>query len=409
MTASRVVIKPGREKPILNRHPWIFSGAIARAENAIDGELVTVVDQRDRFLARGYWNSQSQIQVRIMTWEEEPIDSAWWRGMLGRALDARKAFVDRRHGEGAEAFRLVNAENDFIPGLAVDCYGDWAVLQAQTRYIDRRKGEIAVRLRELFGWTNVYERNDFDSRRREGLPSSTGAILGDPPPETIIIDEGVRFHVDIRRGQKTGHYLDQRWNRSMLQELVALEAGRTGKAARLLNLFSYTGGFAISALRSTPLSVINVDSSRAALELAERNFTLNGFDESHSNRQAEFILADGFDFLRHGVASGERFEFVVVDPPKFAQSKRQAQRAARGYKDLNLNAFKLVKEGGYLMTFSCSGAISRELFQKIVFSALADSGRQAQIIRQLSAAADHPVALTFPEGEYLKGLLLRVF
>ena len=300
---------------------------------------------------------------------------------------------------GDTACRLVNAENDYLPGLVVDRYGDWLVLQALTRAIDAHKGEIAAALLDLTGIANIYERSDAEVRQREGLGVSVGVLRGDEPPATIEISQGgCRYLVDIRQGHKTGFYLDQRDNRLLLRGLAA----DCGSGARLLNLFSYTGGFAIAAGGGG--HAVNVDSARSALELAEANTALNKIPPA----SAEFIQADAFEYLRHCVSEDEHFNMVVLDPPKFAAHKRQVQRAARGYKDLNLNAFRLVKPGGWLMTFSCSAAISRDLFQKIVFGALVDAGRSAQIVRQLGAAGDHPVALTFPEGEYLRGLLLRV-
>ena len=393
MAEGRIWIRRGRDKPIRQRHPWIFSGAIAGAEDAADGDLVTIRDSKDRFLARGYWNSRSQIQARILTWQDEAIDDAWLRRMLARAIDLRAL------PPGDNACRLINAENDYLPGLIVDRYGDWLVLQALTRYIDSRKQTIAALLVDLTGIANIYERSDVEARQREALDIARGILRGEAPPDRLEIAQGgARYFVDITRGHKTGFYLDQRENRGLLRQL----AERCDKDARLLNVFSYTGGFAVAA--GGGLHAVNVDSAYSALELAEANTALNGIDPA----RAEFIQADAFDYLRHCVASGEVFDFVVLDPPKFAARKGQVQRAARGYKDLNLNAFRLVKPGGYLMTFSCSGAISRDLFQKIVFGALTDSGRQAQIVHTLGASADHPVALTFPEGEYLKGLLLRV-
>lgn len=392
MAEGKVWVRKNREKPLRQGHPWLFSGAIARAEAAQDGELVAVYDSRDRFLARGYWNSKSQIQVRILSWRDDAIDSAWWRAMLKQAI-ARRVLP-----AGDTACRLVNAENDYLPGLIVDRYGDWLVLQALTRAIDARKEQIAAALLALTGIPNIYERSDVEVRQREGLGESAGVLRGDEPPATIEIKQaGMRYLVDIRHGHKTGFYLDQRANRRLLRELAA----GCGTGARLLNLFSYTGGFAIAAGCQ---HAVNVDSAYSALQLAEANTALNKIPTA----SAEFIQADVFDYLRHCVGVGERFDMVVLDPPKFAAHRRQIQRAARGYKDLNLNAFRLVKAGGWLMTFSCSGAISRDLFQKIVFGALVDARRRAQVIRQLGAASDHPVALTFPEGEYLKGLLLRV-
>lgn len=406
MTEGKVRIKRGREKPIRNQHPWIYSGAISQAENAIDGELVTVVNHKDRFLARGYWNSQSQIQARIMSWRDEAIDADWWRTALLRAVSLRTTeFVNADNA----AWRLVNAENDFIPGLIIDRYANWYVLQALTRYIDNRKSAIGAALADVIGARNIYERSDVEARKREGLAPAAGLLQGGPLPDYVEINEGARFLVDIKRGQKTGFYLDQRDNRRRLRDLIRQRCEQAGGEVKLLNLFCYTGGFALVAGQFGHLRSVNVDASRRALELAERNFQLNGYDDAQHGESAEFIQADAFDYLRHCVREKELFDFIVLDPPKLAQHKNQTQRAARGYKDLNLNAFKLVAPGGYLLTFSCSGAISRNLFQKIVFGALADCGRQAQVISQLSASADHPVALTFPEGDYLKGLLLRVY
>lgn len=406
MTEGKVRIKRGREKPIRNQHPWIYSGAVSHAENAADGELVTVVDHQDRFLARGYWNSQSQIQARILSWLDEAIDAEWWRLRLSRAVSLRESQLT---DAATSARRLINAENDFLPGLIIDRYADWYVLQALTRFIDNQKSAIVAALAEVTGAQHIYERSDVAARKREGLPPAVGLLRGGPLPEVVEINESVRYLVDLKRGQKTGFYLDQRGNRQLLRELVHRRCKDARDKVRLLNLFSYTGGFALAAAEFGGLHSANVDASRSALELAERNFRLNGYDESRHGESAEFIQADAFDYLHHCVREKAAFDFIVLDPPKLAQHKTQAQRAARGYKYLNLNAFKLVKAGGYLMTFSCSGAISRDLFTKIVFGALADSGRQAQIVRQLSASADHPVALTFPEGEYLKGLLLRVY
>ena len=406
MTDGIVRIKRGREKPIRNRHPWIFSGAISHAENAVDGELVYVVDRNDRFLARGYWNSRSQIQVRIMSWEDEPINDAWWRKKLQRALSLRSEL--NPSGPGS-ASRLVNAENDFLPGLIIDRYADWYVLQALTQFIDKQKEAIVGALADVTGAVNIYERSDTPARQKEGLASIVGLMRGGPLPDLVEIQENSSCLVDIARGQKTGFYLDQRDNRRLLADLVKRHLAKHSGKAKLLNLFSYTGGFALAARCFGALHSVNVDASRKALEMAERNFLHNGYEPAIHGETAEFILADAFDYLRHCAQMNESFDFVVLDPPKFAGSKRQVERAARGYKDLNLNAFKLVKEGGCLMTFSCSGGISRDLFRKIVFGALADSGRGAQVVKPLSAAADHPVSLSFPEGEYLKGLLLRVY
>lgn len=406
MTAS-IVIKQEREKPVRNQHPWIFSGAIdAVRGNPAPGEIVTVLSHKGVFLGRGYWNERSQIQVRVLTWQDEVVNEDWWRRALTRAIDAR-TLENRRQKEQRDpyGYRVVNAESDYLPGLIVDRYGGWLVLQALTLGIDEQKGNIARLLSEIFAQKGipvegVYERSDVDIRKKEGLEQAKGVLLGEEPPKLIPMtrQELVR-QVDVRRGHKTGYYLDQLHNQDLLAGFLDT-VGLLGEA-RLLNLFSYTGGFGLASGGS----VVNVDSSREALELAEETYQLNNVPED----AVEFVQADVFDYLRDIASEGQQFDVVVCDPPKFANSAQQVDKAARGYKDLNLNSFKLIKPGGYLMTFSCSGAVSRDLFQKIVFGALADTGRQAQIVRQLGAGDDHPIALTFPEGEYLKGLLLRVY
>jgi len=406
MSEGVITIRKSREKPIRNQHPWIFSGAIAKAEKAVDGEIVTVVDQNGEFLARGCWNHKSQIQVRILTWQAEAIDEAWWRKMLKRAIYNRGETYYRQDPQAEPyAYRVVNAENDFLPGLIVDRYDDWLVLQALTLYIDQQKHFIAQILAHLLPAKGIYERSDVDVRGKEGLQSETGLLWGEEPPELIKIWDSGYMYVDIRHGHKTGYYLDQRENRHILSDVI----NHYETDCRVLNLFSYTGGFTMAASLMGAVHTIHVDASHEALTLAEKNYQLNNFHKKERGTQSEFVQADVFDYLRDCVESAEQFDIVILDPPKFAHNKRQVDKAARGYKDINLNAFKVVKSGGYLMTFSCSGAISRDLFQKIVFGALADSGRQAQIIKYLGASDDHPVALTFPEGEYLKGLLLRVY
>jgi 23S rRNA (cytosine1962-C5)-methyltransferase len=409
MPNKTIVIKAGREKPIRQQHPWIFSGAIARAENADPGDIVTVVSQDGEFLARGYWNQKSQIQVRILTWRNEEIDDQWWRNKIQRALETRGLdHIAYEQGDNPDAaFRMINAENDYLPGLIVDRYGDWLVLQALTLAIDQRKTMIAELLAAMVTTKGVYERSDVDVREREGLPLVTGVLWGEEPPQLVTIDEApVKINIDIRNGHKTGFYLDQKNNRQLLCNFISEDFT---EERRLLNLFSYTGGFALHALSVGGVHAVNVDSSEDALKLAEQNMTLNGFDQNANRQTYEFVQDDVFDYLRKVAAQGEQYDIVVLDPPKFAHNKRQIEKAARGYKDINLNAFKVIKPGGYLLTFSCSGAIDADLFQKIVFGALADSGRQAQILRHLEPGEDHPVALTFPEGAYLKGLLLRVY
>lgn len=395
MTA-RIVIKADREKPVVNQHPWVFSGAISEIKGSpAPGEIVDVVSSKGRVLGRGYWNETSQIQVRLLTWHDESINDDWWYNTLKRAISVR----------GSGMTRLVNAESDYLPGLVVDRYGDWLVLQTLTLGIDSRKAMLTDMLRDLLQPRGIYERSDVEVRRKEGLQEFKGVLWGEEPPALIEADEfGRTLMIDVRGGHKTGYYLDQADNRRLFLDFAQRESERLGRELAILNLFSYTGSFGLHTL---PFGrAVNVDSSRESLELAEKI--------AHKNfptqpELAEYIQADAFDYLRDAADRRERYDLIVLDPPKFAHNAQQVDKATRGYKDLNLNAFKLIAPGGYLMTFSCSGAITRDLFQKVVFGALADSGRQGQIVRYLSQAEDHPVALTFPEGEYLKGLLVRVY
>jgi 23S rRNA (cytosine1962-C5)-methyltransferase len=408
MTEGVIVIKKGKEKPIHNKHPWVFSGTIRRVDNDPQpGDMVQVVDERGDFMARGYYNPTSQINVRLLTWEDEPIDEAWWRRMLRRAIAGRIAQQEAFGAGEYNAVRLVNAENDYLPGLVVDRYGGWLVLQALTLGIDVRKEELAAILADILKPQGIYERSDVDVRQKEGLREVTGLLWGDEPPEYVEIEENtLRFPVDIRGGHKTGFYLDQRENRGWLHDLLYFNMDeQEDDERRVLNVFSYTGGFGLYALAAGVREVVNVDTSTPALELAASIVEANDLPPEN----AHFIAGDAFAVLRDYAAKGEQFDVVVLDPPKFAHSKKQVDAATRGYKDLNLHAFKIIKPGGYLFTFSCSGAITRDLFQKVVFGALADSGRHAQIIRHMGSGDDHPVALTFPEGEYLKGLVCRVW
>ncbi|NOK85698.1 MAG: LSU m5C1962 methyltransferase RlmI [Chloroflexi bacterium AL-W] len=401
MTLPRLYLKQGREKPVLNGHPWIFSGGVKSIEgNPQPGDIIDIRAHDGRFLARAYWNPSSQIQARILTWDDEPINDDWWRKMLQQAVTARAAY-NRQTGIG---YRVVHAESDYLPGLIVDRYDRFLVLQALTLGIDRHKHLIADILATQLDIDGIYERSDADSRRKEGLGIRNAHIWGKEPPEQIIITEAnnVKISVDVYNGHKTGFYLDQARNRAQLTDLIRVEMG--GKA-HVLNLFSYTGGFGLHALTLPDVEITNVDASLDALELGEANVALNGF----TAERAEHLQADVFEYLRDMADADMSYDVIVLDPPKFANGKNQVDSAARGYKDINMNAFALVKPGGYLMTYSCSGAISPDLFQKIVFGALVDSGRQAQIVGRLSASDDHPIALTFPEGEYLKGLLLRVY
>lgn len=406
MSEVSVLVNADRKKAILRRHPWVFSGAIARVEGTLaGGDLVAVRTENGEFLARGYWNSQSSIRVRLLSWNDsEALDENFWRCRLERAISARQ--VENRiyeHGT-PNAYRLVNAENDGLPGLVVDRYGDWLVIQALTLGIETRKPLLARLLAELLNPAGIYDRSDVDVRQKEGLPPATGLLQGREPPDLIEIDEnGRRFLVDVRHGHKTGFYLDQRANRAAIGDWFRWDEQASERV--VLNAFAYTGGFAVYALESLAKRVINIDSSAEALKLARQNIALNGF----ATPDEDFVEGDVFEVLRYYRNTGQQFDMIILDPPKFAQSPNQVESAARGYKDINLLSFRLLRPGGILATFSCSGAITADLFQKIVFGALVDAGRDAQIVRTLGQAPDHPIALTFPEGAYLKGLLCRVW
>jgi 23S rRNA (cytosine1962-C5)-methyltransferase len=406
MSEPAAIIQSSRQKAILRRHPWVFSGAIEHVEGSpSDGDVVAVRGESGQFLARGYWNSRSAIRVRLLSWTEaEAIDEEFWRRRLERAIQARHVENRLYHHGTANAYRLVNAENDALPGLVVDRYGDWLVIQALTAGIATRKTMLASLLIDLLNPAGIYERSDVDVRQKEGLSAESGLLAGREPPELIEIDEnGRRFLVDVRHGHKTGFYLDQRENRAMIGDWFRWDAEASERL--VLNAFAYTGSFAVYALGSLVKRVVNIDSSAEVLDLARRNVALNGFPTPDE----DYVAGDVFEVLRYYRDTAQQFDTIILDPPKFAQSPHQVESAARGYKDINWLAFRLLKPGGVLVTFSCSGAIDADLFQKIVFGALVDAEREAQIVYRLSQASDHPVALTFPEGAYLKGLICRVW
>lgn len=390
-----VILKPGREVPIQNRHPWVFSGAIREVEGPFDsGDVVTVRAHDRQFLGYGYINSRSQIRVRLLTWVDEDVDEAFWRRRLQQAIAVRREIIEPRE---VTAFRLVNAESDGVPGLIVDRYDDFLVIQVLTLGIERWKDVIVDLLAQLVEPSGIVERSDVDVREKEGLSHSAGVRLGERPPETVEIHEHGRcFLVDLMHGHKTGFYLDQRVNRRRFADYAQ---GRD-----VLNAFAYTGGFGVYAATAGASSVLHVDSSEEVLDLARRNVALNESDTiSH-----EYLIGDVFHVLRHYRDAGREFDLIVLDPPKFAHAKSQVKAALRGYKDINWLSFRLLRPGGVLFTFSCSGLVSPELFQKTVFSAAVDAGRDAQVLEKLSQSPDHPFRLTFPEGEYLKGLVCRV-
>jgi 23S rRNA (cytosine1962-C5)-methyltransferase len=395
-----ITLKPGKEKSLLRRHPWIFPTAIEHVDGKPEekgklGATALVQSSTGQFLARAAWSPKSQIRARVWTFDEnEPVDHALIKRRIRKALAYRQTTVG-----DTDAIRLIFGEADGFPGLVVDWYAGkqgHLVCQFQAVGVEAWKAAIVQALIAETGCPNVYERSDASVREREGLPLVTGTLAGaEPQDETIVSENGVRYGVDILRGHKTGFYIDQRDNRRLVMEHAA--------GGDVLNCFSYTGGFSLAALKGGASSVISIDSSGEALEAGQRNLTLNGFDPE----KAQWWDADVFKMLRSLREQGKTFDLIVLDPPKFAASPDHVDRAARAYKDINLLGFQLLREGGLLFTYSCSGAISADLFQKIVAGAANDAKVDARILKRLSAGVDHPMTTSFPEGEYLKGLMLH--
>ncbi|KGV08143.1 class I SAM-dependent rRNA methyltransferase [Burkholderia pseudomallei] len=420
-----VTLKPSKDKSLLRRHPWVYANAIDRVDGKpAPGATVIVRAHDGRFLARAAYSPHSQIRLRVWSFDEnEPIDHAFFKRRVQRALAHRRAMIS-----GTDAVRLVFGEADGLPGLIVDYYvaargaahtGDAAaraaeggaaapvapgdgegrgqlVCQFMAAGVEHWKGAIVAALVAATGCPNVYERSDVSIREKEGLEQTTGVLAGDAPPDTLIANEnGVLYHVDVRNGHKTGFYVDQRENRALVAQYA--------RDRDVLNCFCYTGGFSLAALKGGAKRVVSIDSSGDALALAQRNVAANGFDAA----RAQWLDADAFKTLRRLVDEGERFDLIVLDPPKFAPTRDSVDRAARAYKDINLSGLKLLRPGGLLFTYSCSGAIDMDLFQKIVAGAAADAKVDARILKRLGAGVDHPLLTAFPEGEYLKGLLLQ--
>jgi 23S rRNA (cytosine1962-C5)-methyltransferase len=388
-----VILKPGREKSLLRRHPWIFSGAIGRVDgNPEPGGTVDLLAADGQFLARAAYSPSSQIRARVWTFDRsEPVDADFFRRRIRVSHVIRHTLNVARV---TDAYRLIHAESDGLPGLIVDRYADTLVLQSLTAGSEFWKETIADILLEETGLTAIYERSDADVRELEGLPPRVGPLRGVIPHLPLTITEhDLKFLVNLESGHKTGFYLDQRANRNRVREL--------SKNRDVLDCFCYTGGFTVNALAGGAKSVLSVDASADALTLCKENVTLNSLPaDRHS-----VLEGDVFHLLRKFRDEGRTFDLIVLDPPKFAPTAAQAEKAARGYKDINLLGFKLLRPGGILVTFSCSGGVDAALFQKIVASAALDAGADAQILEVLAQGPDHPVALSFPEGAYLKGLI----
>ncbi|HEX6268077.1 MAG TPA: class I SAM-dependent rRNA methyltransferase [Burkholderiales bacterium] len=387
-------LKKGREKSLRRRHPWVFSGAIEKAIGKPGaGDTVSIRDSSGKTLAKAAYSAKSQIRARVWTFDaEEEVDVVFFRARLQRAIALREALPASRH---TNALRLVHGESDGLPGLIVDRYADVLVAQFLAAGVERWREPILDLLAELTACEAIFERSDAEVRKLENLPLRVGFARGNRNASRCpIVEYGLNFRVDVEQGQKTGFFLDQRENRQRVRELAA---GR-----EVLDGFCYTGGFSIAALAGGAARVTAIESSAPALEVARENLAANPLDAA----RVGFLEGDVFGELRRLRDRGASFQMVILDPPKFAPTAAQARNAARAYQDINLLALKLLAPGGLLATFSCSGGVSPELFQSIVAGAALDAGAHARIIERFGAAADHPVALEFPEGEYLKGLLI---
>ncbi|CAI0903047.1 23S rRNA (cytosine(1962)-C(5))-methyltransferase RlmI [Serratia marcescens] len=392
----RLFLAKGREKSLLRRHPWVFSGAVQRVEGkALSGETIDILDSQGKWLARGAYSPESQIRARVWTFQQdEEINIDFFIRRLQQAQSWRDWVAQR---DGLDGYRLIAGESDGLPGITIDRFQNFLVLQLLSAGAEYQRPALLSALQHCYPECSIYDRSDVAVRKKEGLPLAQGPVLGDLPPELLPITEhGMKLLVDIQQGHKTGFYLDQRDSR--------LAARNYSAGRRVLNCFSYTGAFAVSALMGGCEQVISVDTSQAALDIAKQNVELNKLDLS----KAEFVRDDVFQLLRNYRAQGEKFDLIIMDPPKFVENKNQLASACRGYKDINMLALQLLNPGGILLSFSCSGLMPTDLFQKILADAAVDAGRDVQFIEQFRQAADHPVIATYPEGLYLKGFACRV-
>ncbi len=387
----RIILKKGKEKPLLRGHPWVFSGAVAKIDGEVSpGDVGEVYSKEGQFLGLGHLNPHSQIILRFLTQKKEELGEDFFRERILRAIHLREDWLRKK----ANAYRVINGEGDYLPGLIADRYGETLVLQCLTAGMERLKGLLINLLIKEFHPESIFERSDVATRREEGLPESRGLLYGKEVPEFIEIEEyGCRFEANVTKGQKTGFYLDQRENRFSLEGL--------SEGKKILDCFCYTGAFSIHAGSGGAKELTLIDSSEEALAIAKEHFALNQLDKIPH----QLIRGDAFEVMR-GLEPG--YDIVILDPPPFAKRKGHLPSASRGYKDLNLWAFRLLDKGGLLLTFSCSHHMSWDLFQKIVFSAALDSGRSVQLVGRMGHPWDHPINLCHPEGEYLRGLICRV-
>ncbi len=390
-----VILKKGKEKAVLQRHPWVFSGAIEKVKGKPDnGDIIRLTDAQGRFLAYGFYNHESRVAVRLLEWDEAvSVNEDWFRAKVAAAVTSRSSILN----EQTNTCRLIFSEADYLPGLIADKYGDYLSLQILTTGIERNKQVIINELQRLLNPKGIFDKSDAGSRAHEGLNTVNEVLAGSPPPELVEVKEnGLTYGINIAEGQKSGFYCDQRGNRRIL---AAHAQGKT-----VLDCFCYTGGFTLNALQAGAAQATSIDSSALAMETLKKNIALNGLDAARH----ESIQSDVNKQLRRFKEEGRTFDIVVLDPPKYAPSRSALDRASRAYKDLNRIAMQLLNSGGLLATFSCSGAMDMETFKQVLAWAALDAGKQVQFIHQFCQPEDHPVRSSFPEGEYLKGLLCRV-
>ena len=394
MNYKKIILKPGKESSLQRFHPWIFSGAIAEAEGSPEeGEIVEILTSKKEFIAIGHAQIGS-IAVRVLTFEQEEIDTSYWQKQLKAAFDMRKA-IGLVAGEKNNSYRLVHGEGDNLPGLIIDIYAETAVMQAHSPGMHFARTELSEALQAVMGdeLKNIYYKSETTLPYMADLGQENSYLFGGANASTIAIENGLKFHADWLKGQKTGFFIDQRDNRALLEKY--------SKGRRVLNMFCYTGGFSFYALQGDAAVVHSVDSSAKAIELTNKNVELNFPNDPRHEAFAE----DAFKFLDK---IDENYDLIILDPPAFAKHKNVLRNALQGYQKINARAFKKIKPGGILFTFSCSQVVSKELFRTAIFSAAAQAGRKVRILNQLTQPADHPINIYHPEGEYLKGLVLYV-